>query len=352
MPNRLPESQSEPTGPSYPAVPSSGGTTDALSSAQEVVALLDRYLHDLQAGRNPDREALLAAHPELGTQLEACLAGIDFVHQASDASEQPLQLGDFRLRREVGRGGMGVVYEAEQISLRRRVAVKILRFGLSGDQDAMQRFRHEAETVAALHHTNIVPIIAVGCEDGVHFYAMQFIEGKSLAQRLELAQRDGAAVSSDQVANWRLQAADALAHAHQRGVIHRDVKPSNLILDPDNRLWLTDFGLAKRSDELALTMTGALLGTPRYMSPEQASSTLQPVDERSDVYSFGATLYELLAGQPLFGGDNPFEVIRRILMEEPRTLRSVRPAVPRDLETIIGKCLHKEPGRRYASAMS
>ena len=254
----------------------------------------------LQAGKAPDRRQLLAAHPELAAQLEACLAGIEFIHRATGpAALGPATLGEFRIIRELGRGGMGVVYEAEQTSLRRHVALKVLRFGVVADEEAMKRFRREAETVARLHHTNIVPIFAVGCERGVHYYAMQFIEGRSLADVLAESQRTRqAAGAADDRRRWGLQAAEALAHAHQRGVIHRDIKPSNLLLDTDGVVWLTDFGLAKRADEATLTVHGTLMGTPRYMSPEQAESLQQPVDRRTDLYSLGASLYELATGRP------------------------------------------------------
>jgi len=204
-----------------------------------------------------------------------------------------LQLGDFRLMREVGRGGMGAVFEAEQVSLGRRIALKILRFGPVSDADAIERFRREAETVAKLHHTNIVPIYSVGNQQGVNYYAMQFIEGQSLDRVLQSSIATAGATGLDPrtVAGWGLQAAEALSHAHARQVIHRDVKPSNLILDNDGRIWLTDFGLAKRLDEVTLSLTGALLGTPRYMSPEQADVTRRRVDHRTDLYSLGATLY-------------------------------------------------------------
>ena len=285
-----------------------------------------------------------AAHPELAAQLEACLAGIEFIHRATGpATETPATLGEFRIIRELGRGGMGVVYEAEQTSLRRHVALKVLRFGAVADEEAMQRFRREAETVARLHHTNIVPIFAVGCERGVHYYAMQFIEGRSLADVLAESQRTGKPLPADDVARWGLQAAEALAHAHQRGVIHRDIKPSNLLLDPDGVVWLTDFGLAKRMDEATLTVHGTLMGTPRYMSPEQAASLQQPVDHRTDLYSLGATLYELATGRPVFESATPHGVIAQILTEEPARPRQIRPGLPRDLETVILTCLAKEP---------
>ncbi len=187
------------------------------NSAGELASILDNYMAALQAGRAPDRRLLVRTHPELATQLEACLAGIEFIQQATGhATDLPPSLGEFQIIRELGRGGMGVVYEAEQIPLRRVVALKVLRFGVVADQEAMQRFQREAETVARLHHTNIVPIFAVGCERGVHYYAMQYIAGRSLADVLAESQQSGKPLSCDEVAAWGLQAAEALAHAHQR----------------------------------------------------------------------------------------------------------------------------------------
>jgi outer membrane protein assembly factor BamB len=320
----------------------------AEAAAAELVRILDFYIADLQAGKAPSKAELLARHPQQAAQLEACLAGLEFIHGTETAGANAQQrLGDFRIIREVGRGGMGAVFEAEQVSLRRRVALKILRFGGVSDPDAIERFQREAETVAGLHHTNIVPIFAVGTERGVSYYAMQFIEGQSLAQVLAAAKQP---LPADRVAQWGLQAAEALTHAHQRGVIHRDVKPSNLILDNDERLWLTDFGLARRLDDVTLSMTGAILGTPRYMSPEQAAASNKRVDHRTDLFSLGATLYELIAGSPAFQGDTPHKVIQHILASEPQPIREVVPGVPRDLETIVMKCLAKEPHERYAAA--
>jgi outer membrane protein assembly factor BamB len=322
------------------------------AAAAELVRILDQYLADLKSGQAPSREELIARHPALASQLEACLAGLEFIHGAEHAAPGRAQrLGDFRIIREVGRGGMGAVFEAEQISLGRRVALKILRFGGVSDPEAIERFQREAETVAKLHHTNIVPIFAVGSERGVNYYAMQFIDGQSLAEVLAkvLAERHGP-LPADRVADWGLQAAEALAHAHQRGVIHRDVKPSNLLLDNEQRLWLTDFGLARRLDDVTLSMTGALLGTPRYMSPEQAVASKKRIDHRSDLFSLGATLYELLTGKPAFAGETPHDVIQQILKGEPIPIRQLNQAVPRDLETIVMKCLAKEPAQRYGAA--
>jgi serine/threonine protein kinase len=324
-------------------------------SASHLVKVLDSYLADLQAGKLPDKARLLADHPELAEELEQCLAGIEFVHSAGGSVQAtPAQIGDFQIIREVGRGGMGVVYEAEQISLKRRVALKVLRLGITADSEVQKRFEREATTVAHLHHTNIVPIHVVGCDEGVRYYAMQFIEGRSLAAVAEEIQRSAASIASREtftnVVGWMLQAAEALAYAHHRGVIHRDVKPSNLILDPEGTVWLTDFGLAKRADEVTMTAAGILMGTPRYMSPEQASAANQPIDHRTDIYSLGATLYELVTGNPVFDGKTPQGVITQILSAEPVAPHILCKSLPRDLETIILKCLAKAPESRYQSA--
>ena len=322
-------------------------------AGEELVRVLDQYLANLEAGRAPPRDKLLADHPGLASQLEPCLSGMEFIHRAArPAADAPARLGDFEIVGEVGRGGMGVVYEARQISLKRKVALKVLRFAGVANRDAMERFQREAETVAQLHHTNIVPIFAIGEQQGVFYYVMQFIEGRSLAAVLEQSQKEAAPLDLVEAARWTLQAAEALAHAHQRSVIHRDVKPSNLILDPAGQVWLTDFGLAKRIDDMTLSMTGALLGTPRYMSPEQASAAKQPVDQRTDIYSLGATLYELATGKPLFEAESAHGIISQILTTEPPPPRKVRTGLPRDLETIILKCLAKEASARYPTAQA
>jgi outer membrane protein assembly factor BamB/predicted Ser/Thr protein kinase len=328
--------------------PPAAEDVETLTGADQLVEILDGYLAELKSGQAPHREDLIARYPDLADQLDACLAGLEFIHAAESAeSSTPRQLGDFRLLREVGRGGMGAVFEAEQVSLHRRAAVKVLRFGPVSDPAAVDRFRREAETIAHLHHTNIVPIFFVGSENGVNYYAMEFIDGGSLAE--VLAERN-TPLDPLTVVQWGLQAAEALDHAHQRGVIHRDIKPSNLLLDKEGRIWLTDFGLAKRLDDVTLSMTGALLGTPRYMSPEQASAAGRRLDHRTDIYSLGATLYELVTGRPVFLADTPHQVIDQILHQDPAPPRQVVPGLPRDVETILLKCLDKDPEQRYRSA--
>jgi eukaryotic-like serine/threonine-protein kinase len=327
------------------------------------------YVEALEEGRKPDRGALLAAHPDLRHDLEAFLAGHDEMarltarlraaeqagtrarvgpkHEQPDDSHPGIgELGDFRLLREVGRGGMGVVYEAQQISLRRRVALKVLPFAAAIDPRRLQRFQTEALAAAHVQHERIVPVHAVGCERGVHYYAMQFIDGQSLAALIGERSR----LRFDRVADLGRQAALALEHAHQLGVVHRDVKPSNLLLDLRGQLWVTDFGLAQVAGDPGLTISGELLGTIRYASPEQLLARRGIVDHRSDVYSLGATLYELLTLRPPFDERDRNALIRQIADDDPRPPRSLDPAIPVELETIVLKALRKDPADRYGTA--
>ncbi len=318
----------------------------AAQQAAQLFELAKQFETDSLGGRVPDLAEWAARQAQIAKSLGQTLKGAARqIHPAGSAELQ--RLGDFQIIRQIGRGGMGAVFEAEQLSLHRRVALKVLWFAASSDQEAINRFAREATTIANLHHTNIVPIFAVGNQDGVNYYAMQLIDGNSLDKLSSLAPY---VVDADRVVDWGLQAAEALTHAHERGIVHRDIKPSNLMLDRSGRLWLTDFGLAKSSTDQTLSLAGAMLGTPRYMSPEQASTATHNIDHRSDIYSLGATLYELLAGRPVFDGDSPLTVIQQILSQEPPPLDKVQPNVPRDLSTIVMKCLNKDRTDRYSSA--
>jgi len=343
--------------------------------------LIDELTALLQAGGSPDLEEFVSKHPEHAAKIRElwpALELLQYLDPPSDVTDTagftPGVLGDYRLVREVGRGGMGVVYEAEQISLNRAVALKILPFAATIDPKQLQRFQNEARAAASLHHEHIVPVYGVGCERGVHYYAMQFIAGRSLSElivQLKKEQTECALASTESTAPvaraatvpdfggggyWRrmaeliAQAADALEYAHSLGVVHRDVKPGNLLLDGRGSLWVADFGLAKFGADVGVTMTGDLLGTLRYMSPEQALAKHGLVDHRTDVYSLGATLYELLTLKPAFAATDRQELLRQIAFEEPAPPRRVNPAVPVELETITLKAMAKDPAERYATA--
>jgi serine/threonine protein kinase len=389
-----------------------------------VTQALEEYLSALESGQCPDRQLLHERYPDIADVLDDYLDGLDFMHRSAShlqaggdaipgaASNVAPSLEDYEIIREVGRGGMGIVYEALQSSLHRRVALKVLSFGANQDPRHLQRFKNEAQAAAQLQHPNIVPVYAVGCEKGVHYYAMRFIDGKTVSEHIrELRSRPGDSIpatacestgadfpdgstGSINVNNWAeksisgvrepivepnlpdnssgdfrpacptkhsddffrkvawigIQAAEALEHAHQMGVIHRDIKPANLLLDDHGRLWVTDFGLARWSTDGALTTTGDMLGTLRYMSPEQASGGRNLVDHRTDIYSLGATLYELLTLQPVCRGGDHRGLLQQILNEDPVSPRRLCLNIPRDLETILLKALGKRVEDRYASA--
>jgi serine/threonine protein kinase len=369
----------------------------------------DEFTQRLNRGEQPEIEEYAHRYPQIAALLRQVLPSLQLIRVpagqlalASDSSaSQPEAmgcLGDFRILREIGRGGMGVVYEAEQISLGRRVALKVLPFAAALDPKQLQRFKNEAQAAAHLHHTNIVPVHYVGCERGVHFYAMQYIEGQSLdlvirnlrrQQRLqgnaskpeqvdpptvarssaplasppscaETAQPVQGALSTEQsitsreffqsVARLGIQAAEGLDHAHQQGILHRDIKPANLLLDVRGNLWITDFGLARFQNDPRLSMTGDLVGTLRYMSPEQALAKRVVVDHRTDIYSLGVTLYELFTLEPAFSGGDREELLRQVAFEEPRSPRRLNKLIPAELEIIVLKAMEKNPADRYATA--
>lgn len=253
--------------------------------------------------------------------------------------------GDYELLEEIARGGMGVVYRARQVTLNRIVAVKMILSGQFASKEDIQRFRAEAEAAAHLDHPGIVPVYEVGEFEGQHYFSMGFVDGASLTSELAdgpLAPRRAAALVRN--------VAEAVGYAHGEGVIHRDLKPGNILLDGSGRPRVTDFGLAKRlRAEESLTATGQILGTPSYMPPEQATGRADRVRETADVYSLGAVLYACLTGRPPFQADNPMDTMRQVLDQEPVPPRQLNPLIPRDLETICLKCLEKSRRRRYAT---
>jgi hypothetical protein len=409
---------------------SAAATQDFLDDPR-VVDVVQEYMAQLDQGKSPDRGEYLKRFPELAGAIGQCLDGLEFVraagsnrsrsgsgsHRAAEpatsGNDVPANpLGDFQIVRELARGGMGIVYEAIQLSLGRRVALKVLPFAATLDSRQLQRFKSEAQAAALLHHPNIVPVFAVGCERGVHFYAMQLIEGQSMAEMIRQLRRqaglstpgdmssvhgahsslvlgdEGAPNSSSAsrggnsaptlrstaetasqfhaqmstqhagretrffktAVRLMLQAAQALEHAHDFGIIHRDIKPANLLLDVHGILWVTDFGLAQFHSDAGLTRTGDIPGTIRYMSPEQAAGRRALLDQRSDVYSLGATFYEFLTLEPIFRGRDVQYLLNQILHTEPRPLRQLDKTIPFEIETIVLKAVSKNPDDRYRSA--
>jgi serine/threonine protein kinase/tetratricopeptide (TPR) repeat protein len=305
------------------------------------------------------------------------------------------KLGEYVLGNEIGRGGMGAVFEAIQAGLERRVAVKVLRGAATISEKAIRRFHREAEAIARLHHPNIIPVYSVGEQDGIHYYAMELVDGVSLeqviakmrsgsagridpfdprtystrsadpaapaeapaeprARRVRTRRSHGSLVLDRHYVNTAVeviaQAADALQHAHERKIVHRDVKPSNLLLAGPGKVVLSDFGLAHQEGVQSLTRTGDLFGTPMYMSPEQAMAGRADIDHRTDIYSLGATLYELLTLEPPCESTEPHSIFHEVIYREPRSFRRLNVRLPRDLEVITFKAMEKKPERRYQTA--
>jgi eukaryotic-like serine/threonine-protein kinase len=336
--------------------------TDALRDAE----LLDELLAAIQAGNAGRRDELLASHPHLLPFVD-CLSALDSFAPQSVAPEfaetmivvgssmsqparstpvPPIRFGNYDLLGEVGRGGMGVVYKARHRDLNRIVALKMILASDWASVETIGRFQAEARAVARLRHRNIVGIHEVGEEVGRHFFAMDFVEGESLAKVISRGP-----MAPERAARWMVSIAEAVEHLHSQGLIHRDLKPSNILIDASGEPMVTDFGLAKAfGADGGATRTGAILGTPSYMSPEQASGRNALVTARSDVYSLGAMLYEMLSGRPPFREENPLDTLVQVLESEPTLLRQLVRTIPRSLELICFKCLEKDPARRYATA--
>ncbi|MCE9563593.1 MAG: protein kinase [Planctomycetes bacterium] len=303
----------------------------------------------------PDRAIEPGAHSPPGAAADTAQSPYGTLAQSPEdqfraaavSSSFGVAVPGFEIEGELGRGGMGVVYRARQTGLNRPVALKMVIAGAYSDLTTRTRFLLEAESVAALEHTNIVKVFSFGEHDGHPFLAMEFLPGGNLADRV----KTGGPLPAREATTLMAKVAAAVAHAHTRGVVHRDIKPANVLLTADGDPRLTDFGLAKvgRSD---LSVTGQVLGTPAYMAPEQAAGRVREVGTPADVYALGAVLYDLLTGRPPFAGDSAAATLHMVLSCEPERLRKHEPGVPRDLETICMKCLEREPEKRYPTAQA
>jgi len=343
------------------------------SPADELASLHDQrlgmalieILRAEETGAEVDREAIIARHPDLADDLRSFFQN----RSAVDRFAEPLRrggapigviaatatdegrprvryVGDYELLAEIARGGMGVVYKARQVSLNRTVALKMILAGNLASADDICRFRQEAEAAANLDHPHIVPIYEVGEHDGQYYFSMKLIhQGGSLTQALysgRLQRRQGVGIIAT--------VARAVHHAHQRGLLHRDLKPGNILLDAEDQPHITDFGLARRLEgDSKLTQSGAIVGTPSYMAPEQASAKNE-LTPSADVYALGAILYELLTGRPPYCGASPAETLVQLVTSEPPRPSALNPSIDRDLETVCLKCLDRDPRRRYDSA--
>lgn len=343
---------------------------------QQQFELLDAYVERLRSGDAQAQDELLREHPELDGAAQ-CLEVLEQIaglppappptrtgEPPADAtrdfhlctppptrpqravSAAPTDLGDFELEREIGRGGMGVVYRARQKSLDRTVAIKMILSSHLASDDQVRRFQAEAKAAAGLSHPNIVSVYEVGVAHGQHYFAMQYVPGRSLAQWINADDFD-----LETGLRMLVSIARAVDHLHQHGIVHRDLKPSNILIDPQGQPYVTDFGLAKMfAADSQQTATGLIAGTPSYMAPEQAWPGTAPIGPASDVYSLGAILYELLTGQPPFREDNPLDTLLSLRSREPILPRRLNPRVPPAVEVICLKCLEKSPQRRYPTA--
>ncbi len=295
-------------------------------------------------------ESLLAAFDQAGSFLErpARIKKPRDTEEKGDGSDLPFdRVGEFRLIRRLGEGGMGIVYLATQESLDRRVALKIIRPERMGSLEAKTRFRREADAVARLRHPGIVTVLGSGEEKGICYFAMELVPGRGLDRIVREASSRGETIPLRQALQWIVQVARALDCAHQAGIIHRDVKPSNITITPEGSAMLMDFGVARLSNLAAVTQSGEFRGTPHYASPEQVKARRREIDSRTDVYSLGVTLFQAATGRVPFDGETTAQVFRKILEEEPPSPRRLNPSISRDLETIILTAVEKEPDHRY-----
>lgn len=367
------------------------------SPQEPVEAVITGFLDELRAGRSPSIDAYVRRHAPIAEQLRELLPLVAAMEQWKSIQEPAPgpsgvpdhfgvdRLGRCRVLREIGRGGMGIVYEAEQEPFRRRVAVKVLPWKLPASSPWRERFEREARTAAHLHHPHIVPVFEFGDQEGWCYYVMHLVEGIGIDRIIKLLREPEGSVRAERVrelfqgapeggggggrgsggakrqrdrgilrrdswvalARIGIQVAQALQHSHARGILHRDIKPGNLLVDCRGQVWVTDFGLALETDQVLRSSAPNLAGTLRYLAPEQLDGF---VDRRSDIYSLGVTLYELCTLQPLFEAPDRTALVQRIRNDVPRAPRAVHPRIPADLERIILKAIAKDPARRYASA--
>jgi serine/threonine-protein kinase len=334
---------------------------------EHLAQVLAEVSEQQRRGKKPDIDALTRQHPDLADELRQLLAIAQFadefgrshggatitISQPQPTHSQPpvdngmpRTFGDFELVEEIGRGGMGVVYKAWEKSLKRFVALKMILRGEHASGADLARFRGEAQSAAGLTHPNIVPVYKVDSENGQAYFSMKLVEGQTLSQRVKsgpLPPRDAA--------RYLAAVSRAVHHGHQKGILHRDLKPANILIDGDDQPLVTDFGLAKRVEGgVSLTGTGAIVGTPSYMAPEQAAGNQGNPGPAADIYSLGAILYELLTGRPPFLAATAVETLLLVRSEEPVRPRLLNPQIDPDLEFICRKCLEKNPEHRYASA--
>jgi len=338
-----------------PAVPPTAAAESAVDDELFEAAASD-FARRLRSGERPTVEEYAARHPQIATLIRELLPTIAAVEQAKTLStsdghttaaigKRPERLGDFRIVREIGWGGMGIVYEAVQESLARNVALKVLPTQMMLDARRVRRFEQEARLAAQLHHTHIVPVFGVGYDEGLHYYVMQLIDGSGLDRAL--VKQPGGRFDARQVAAIGRDAARALHYAHQQGTLHRDIKPANILLDEAGHVWIADFGLAQALENDSGSTQANLAGTLRYMPPERF---LGVSNAQGDVYSLGVTLFELACGHAPFRGTSSAELMRQITTDSLPPLRTVSPTVPRDLETIVAKAAARETHNRYATA--
>jgi serine/threonine-protein kinase len=276
--------------------------------------------------------------------------GLGSLEEEYQGQQEPnriqMEFGDYELLEEIGRGGQGVVYRARQKSLNRTVALKVIGLGQWSSTPHLKRFRHEAEAAASLEHPQIVPIYEIGERDGSCYFSMKFVEGGQLDA---LVKREP--LSPRRAAKLLVKIARTVQFAHEHGILHRDIKPGNILVDKNGEPHLTDFGLARLLEQKStITHSSDVLGTPSYMSPEQATGRAKELTPAADVYALGAVFYHMLTGQPPFAGNTTYETIRMMLDSEPRNPRLLNPKVGRDVSAICLKCLEKDPQRRYPAA--